>query len=674
MPQPPHASGTGDSSAGVPARESSPDADGVAGEFAPALAHRIRQAARLTAQVLLQARVPEGHWKGELSSSALSTATALTALRVLEQAQGLPDPRFTQALTSGFEWLRRHANPDGGWGDTLRSRSNLSTTTLCWAALGLVPAAAAAGVADAVTRAEQWLTREAGGIHPDQLALAVIARYGKDRTFSIPILTLCAMAGRLGPGREAWRHVIPLPFELAACPHSWFAALRLPVVSYALPALIAIGQARHHHRPSRNPFARLLRTLTRQPTLARLTHLQPANGGFLEATPLTSFVTLSLAGSGQHRHPVVAKGVEFLLRSRRPDGSWPIDTNLSTWVTTLAINALAEQGRAAEAGQREPGAGATLRDWLLGQQYRAVHPYTRAAPGGWAWTDLPGGVPDADDTAGALVALRHLAQGRRDAALPSAVEEACRWLLELQNRDGGIPTFCRGWGNLPFDRSSPDITAHGVRAWLAWRQDLPTPLQARAERGLQRAIDFLAAAQAKDGSWAPLWFGNQHVPDETNRTYGTARVLSALTEAAAASELPAIAARARALAGPAVHWLLSTQNPDGSWGGGAGDGTPSIEETALALEALAAVWRQHLGDPIRSGRGRESVSIAALRPGLQRGAEWLVARVESGTWREPSPIGFYFARLWYYEALYPVIFTTGALRQLADRPMGQVPS
>ena len=28
------------------------------------------------------------------------------------------------------------------------------------------------------------------------------------------------------------------------------------------------------------------------------------------------------------------------------------------------------------------------------------------------------------------------------------------WLLDLQNRDGGIPTFCRGWTNLPFDRSS----------------------------------------------------------------------------------------------------------------------------------------------------------------------------------------------------------------------------
>ncbi len=31
-----------------------------------------------------------------------------------------------------------------------------------------------------------------------------------------------------------------------------------------------------------------------------------------------------------------------------------------------------------------------------------------AAPGGWSWTDQPGAVPDADDTAGALLALHQL--------------------------------------------------------------------------------------------------------------------------------------------------------------------------------------------------------------------------------------------------------------------------
>ena len=40
---------------------------------------------------------------------------------------------------------------------------------------------------------------------------------------------------------------------------------------------------------------------------------------------------------------------------------------------------------------------------------------------------------------------------------------ALDWLIHLQNRDGGWPTFCRGWGALPFDRSGCDLTAHVLR-------------------------------------------------------------------------------------------------------------------------------------------------------------------------------------------------------------------
>jgi squalene-hopene/tetraprenyl-beta-curcumene cyclase len=35
--------------------------------------------------------------------------------------------------------------------------------------------------------------------------------------------------------------------------------------------------------------------------------------------------------------------------------------------------------------------------------------------------------------------------------------------------------------------------------------------------------------------------------------------------------------------------------------------------------------------------------------------------VETNEHRQPAPIGFYFAKLWYYEKLYPLIFTVAAL-------------
>ena len=146
-------------------------------------------------------------------------------------------------------------------------------------------------------------------------------------------------------GEEGWQRVIPLPFELAALPHQVFGAVRMPVVSYALPALIAIGQAIHHHHPTRNPLLRWIRDLARDRTLRILTSIQPENGGFLEATPLTSFVTMSLASMGLADHPVAQRGAHFLRESARPDGSWPIDTDLATWVTTLSVEALSHAAR-----------------------------------------------------------------------------------------------------------------------------------------------------------------------------------------------------------------------------------------------------------------------------------------------------------------------------------------
>lgn len=542
-------------------------------------------------------------------------------------------------IAKGLEWIAAHQNPDGGWGDTVRSHSNISTTMLCHAAFHA--AAVSSQYARCVTAAERWIER-AGGVP------ALRARYGKDKTFSIPILTHCALAGLVD-----WKEVSPLPFELACLPANFYKFVRLPVVSYALPALIAIGQVRHHFVKPWNPLLRVVRDAAIRRSLQILERIQPTSGGFLEATPLTSFVTMSLAGMGRADHPVVRQGVAFLIRSVRPDGSWPIDTNLATWVTTLSINALG--------GDLPNEALTPLCDWLQGQQYQVVHPYTNADPGGWAWTDLSGGVPDADDTPGAMLATLQLAEQREqsvtlgaqehaaagsiqsDLSMRDGLEQAAVWLLSLQNRDGGWPTFCRGWGTLPFDRSAPDLTAHAIRALDRWRQcssqDRPD-LRAAVDRGFR----FLGKTQRHDGSWLPLWFGNQDGPDDENPTYGTARVLAAYRETGRMNDPAAV----RGLA-----WLHGAQNPDGGWGGGPGIKS-SVEETALATEVFLAL----------------ETDGNSISPVSDRGVAWLLDQVDAGTWVEPSPIGFYFAKLWYFEKLYPMIFTVAALRRAAQLVRG----
>ena len=570
------------------------------------------QAARTS---LLGERNSAGHWVGKLSTSPLSTATAVVALWLVDRAHsdGASSTSLGPLVTGGLRFLAEHQNDDGGWGDTLKSLSNISTTMLVHAAFQ--GTGATRHYQQVVDRADSYL-QATGGI------AAVRERYGKDHTFSVPILTHSALCGQVD-----WREVAPLPFELACLPHAFFKWLQLPVVSYALPALIAIGQARHFHQKPGNPVARLVRALARAPSLKVLTRIQPSSGGFLEATPLTSFVTMSLASMGLVEHPVVQRAVDFLIRSVRADGSWPIDTNLSTWVTTLSVNALGSD--------MPPEARAPLRDWLLGQQYRQVHPYTKAAPGGWAWTDLPGGVPDADDTPGALLALRQLEPAsERATATVEAARRGIGWLLAVQNGDGGWPTFCRGWGYLPFDRSSPDLTAHALRALVAWgdEQFLPKRLQARMTKAIKRGCRYLECAQRPDGSWLPLWFGNQYRTNDENPTYGTARVLTAWRDL---GRLQTSAAQR------GFDWLVAEQNAQGGWGDGADGRIASVEETALAVEAL-------LDDPRRPAA-------------VFRGLDWLMARVEAGTAEETAPIGFYFAKLWYYEELYPKIFVVGAL-------------
>jgi squalene-hopene/tetraprenyl-beta-curcumene cyclase len=580
---------------------------------------RLESAYQTALAALLAERTPEGHWVGELSTSALSTATAVSALALVQKATAAHG-NFDSLIAGGLAWLAAHQNADGGWGDTVRSFSNISTTMLCRAAFHLT--GAAARHEDTLRRAETWL-HERYGRTPEELAEAVRRRYGKDRTFSVPILMTSALAGLV-----SWREVPLLPFELACFPQSWFRFLRLPVVSYALPALIAIGHAVFHHRRSWNPVTAIIRRLAISKSLRVLRRIQPSSGGFLEAAPLTSFVTMGLASTGRADHPVVAKCVEFLVASVRPDGSWPIDTNLSTWVTTLAINALAAAGELKGLDRLSE-----LREWLLLQQYRERHPYTGAEPGGWAWTPLPGGVPDADDTSGAIIALCQLEK----AGMPrwDAWGHGRNWLRRLQNRDGGWPTFCRGWGTLPFDRSGSDLTAHALRAFasLSLGSGMDRDYFERVYgQSASAGLNYLARNQRPDGSWLPLWFGNQHAPDDENPTYGTARVLAAYRDLGLMDSAPARRG---------VAWTLGAQNEDGGWG--AGCGTPSsMEETALAVEVL-----------LDAGPAAEQA--------VGRGLEWLIGRVEGGGLYEPTPIGFYFAKLWYFEKLYPVIFTVAAL-------------
>ena len=102
-----------------------------------------------------------------------------------------------------------------------------------------------------------------------------------------------------------------------------------------------------------------------------------------------------------------------------------------------------------------------------------------------------------------------------------------------------------------------------------------------------------------------------------------------------------------------MHWLALNQNDDGGWGGSYGTSS-SVEETSLAVEALFA------------GASTDELKSSWTKAAAGKGLEWLLQRVESDQFGAPSPIGFYFANLWYYEKLYPILFAVGALRRAVE--------
>lgn len=228
--------------------------------------------------------------------------------------------------------------------------------------------------------------------------------------------------------------------------------------------------------------------------------------------------------------------------------------------------------------------------------------------------------------------------------IESAAVHGIKWLLKLQNWDGGMPTFCQGWGMLPFDQSSTDITAHAIRAFQAWRKNRGhTPpgfpdeaLKQKMLRAEERMFAFLERTQQKNGSWHPLWFGNQSMPNGANPYYGTAKVLLALAETK----------REDAMTYNGLRYLIASQNTDGGWGRDPSGASSSVEETAVVVEALSFF--------------AERAEVAAA---YHRGLDWLLEAVESDRFLQPSPIGLYFANLWYYEDLYPILFTASALRR-----------
>jgi squalene-hopene/tetraprenyl-beta-curcumene cyclase len=669
---------------------------------------RLRLAHKAVRAELLADRGADGRWPGQMSSSPLATAAAVSALVVAHGADSgdalrdrspgsaetgseiLVQGELSELLVESLHWLARAQNEDGGWGDCDGNRSNLPATLLVLAAFRLtgVPAK----YADLIARADQYVLAQGG-------ATALRRWDGKEKSLAAPVLMNCALAGMI-----PWRQVPTLPYELVCVPERWQRLFRIAITPHAVPALVAVGWAKWHHDRPLNPLTRFIRRGVRTRCQFLLESMQAPDGAFLDAIPLTAFVVMGLASSGCQDLPVVQKGVEFLLASIRSNSSWSIYSNLATRNTALAICSLAEgQSRppasvtpvaswidTAHAGDatthvldqrshangQEPADDLRLLDdslaRLLEDQHGPRAGSTAATGGGWSWTNAPGAVPNVADTALALLALASSPKLLSEAAVRRGIE----WLLGQQTEDGGWPAYCSCASVVFTDRTAVDSTALAVSAlseWLRlWRRSVESSqisprqpaLADRVAASIERALAWLVSQQRDDGSFVPLGFGNEHQPNEANPVGGTALVLAMCVQLEQ-METP--------LARRAANWLLTAQHAAGGWGpprvpldysGTYRTGAPSwrendalaqfctVEETALAVTALVPLVNTNV----------------IYANAVSKGLAWLADAIEQDRHRRPGVLGWCFTRLWYHERLYPLVFAAGAL----SRAVGQL--
>jgi squalene-hopene/tetraprenyl-beta-curcumene cyclase len=251
------------------------------------------------------------------------------------------------------------------------------------------------------------------------------------------------------------------------------------------------------------------------------------------------------------------------------------------WDTAITLVSLARSG----ISQYHPASHKAVR-WLLAQEVRIAGDWAvsnpEPEPTGWCFEFNNPYCPDVDDTAMVLLAL-HTAGYQDD---PSLYDRVVRWLLSFQNRDGGWAAFDKDvqnplLENVPFadhnailDPSCCDVTARVLEILgdLGFRPAHPA---------IRRAARFLKEKQESDGSWYGRW--------GVNYIYGTSQVLRGLRAIGVDMDKPWVR-RGR-------DWLEAHQNEDGGWGEtvasyedpslrGQGASTPS--QSAWALLGLCA--------------------------------------------------------------------------------------
>jgi len=649
----------------------------------------VRGAIESTRRWLLAQQLPEGCWCAELEGDTILESETILLWAFL----GCSD---SEDARRAAEYIRRRQLPGGGWAMYPGGAVEISGSVKAYFALKLTghdpdaeymqrarAAILAHGGADAVNSYTRFFLALLGQIPYDQCPEVPPEAVLLPRWFPVSLHQVSSWSRTIIVPLSivsAYRPVRQLPAELGIRelflrePRDW-PPLRCP----GLPGGTGLfswdrffrGVDRALKLCRRHRLLPLRRRAIQAATKWMLERFEGSDGlGAIYPPIVWSIIALRCLGLPDD-HPAVVynhQQLRDLMIADEHEGTLRLQPCKSpVWDTAIAVRALAAAGVSPQSREMRLAA-----HWLVERQIRRPGDWSdtvRAEPGGWCFEYRNDFYPDNDDTAMVLMALqtqfeppsasavlppasRAVRQRESDdsgdllSRLAVAIDRGMRWMLAMQNDDGGWGAFDRNNNRqflcyVPFadhnamiDPSTPDLTARVLEA-------LGKLGLTRAHPAVDRGIEYLRRTQEADGSWFGRW--------GVNYIYGTWQALVGLRAVGVAADDPAVVAGAR--------WLLAHQQPCGGWGESPdsyehphlrGQGVPTPSQTAWALLGLmAAGWEDH--------------------PAVARGVRYLAAtQLPDGTWAEPEFTGTGFPRVFYLRYhYYRIYFPLLALSQWA---------
>ncbi|GMV79414.1 MAG: squalene-hopene cyclase [Planctomycetota bacterium] len=303
------------------------------------------------------------------------------------------------------------------------------------------------------------------------------------------------------------------------------------------------------------------------------------------------------------------------------------------WDTAIGTYALAVSGRRAEDPAQQLAC-----EWLLSKEVKQPGDWSvknNVPPSGWYFEFENEFYPDVDDTIMTMMALRNVYPKGEHERVDAAIERALRWVLGMQNQDGGWGAFDRDntmdfLTKVPFadhnamiDPSTADLTSRTLEMFATIAPEIFT----LEHPVVKRAMAFIKKDQCKDGSWFGRW--------GVNYMYGTWQVLRGLRLIGEDMS--------KGYVRKGVEWFRSVQLADGGWGERCdtyedptrkGMGPSTASQTAWAVMGL-----------LNAGQGESQA--------VRRGVRYLLdTQTGAGTWDEDEWTGTGFPRVFYLKYHY----------------------